>query len=284
MKEVEDQLGCGSCWAFAASTVLRAHAELYQTDRRFSQQQIVSCTPNPMQCGGEGGCKGATIELAMDYVARSGCATAEELPYGGIDGTCPSSMLAVARDTSSGHAFGGLQFGMTGFQKLPENRLEPLLQALTEQGPVGVSLATGFRWNIYYRGIMRACGRDAVIDHAVALVGYGQQAATKYWLIQNSWGPEWGEGGFVRLHRQDHDKEAAYCGTDSRPEVGSGCVGGPKEVRVCGSCGILYDAVVPTFQLSRTGWWSHNRQNNASMQEWSSTRRKHLLRAHAPGK
>lgn len=282
MKHVEDQGGCGSCWAFAAATVLRAHSELYQKDRHFSQQQIVSCTPNPRQCGGEGGCKGATIELAMDYVAKAGCSTVRDMPYTGTDGTCPHSMLSLEGSEMSGHG-GGAQFGMTGFQKLPENKLEPLLQALTERGPVGISLATGFKWNIYRHGIMNACQKDAVIDHAVTLVGYGQQAGTKYWQIQNSWGPSWGEGGFVRLQRHDHEKEAAYCGIDSKPEVGSGCEGGPSKVKVCGTCGILYDAVVPTFELSTTGWWAVTGNRTGMALRQNSTHLRHL-RAHAPGK
>jgi cathepsin L len=62
MQDVRDQGSCGSCWAFASATVLRAHSELYQVDRNFSQQQLVDCTPNPRHCGGDGGCKGATSE------------------------------------------------------------------------------------------------------------------------------------------------------------------------------------------------------------------------------
>jgi cathepsin L len=277
--EIEDQGGCGSCWAFAASTVLRAHSELFQTDRRFSQQQIVACTPNPKQCGGEGGCKGATIELAMNYVSKNGCVTAKELPYAETDDTCPTSMIDLG-GSSKIHDNGGLRLGMTGFQKLPENELMPLLLALTEQGPVGVSLATSSGWNSYDRGIMDGCQPDALIDHAVTLVGYGQDDGVKYWQIQNSWGKDWGEGGFVRLARHDNQKEATYCGIDTKPEIGSGCLGGPSKVRVCGTCGILYDTVVPTFELSSTGWWSTTGNRTPSLLEHNVTRPRRLLRAH----
>jgi len=37
------------------------------------------------------------------------------------------------------------------------------------------------------------------------------------------------------------------CDWDENPQDGSGCDGGPERVWVCGTCGILYDVVVPHF-------------------------------------
>jgi len=153
---------------------------------------------------------------------------------------------------------GGLHFGMTGYRRLPENQLEPLLFALYEQGPVAVSIAAGYAWNFYQSGILDTCSQDAVIDHAVALVGYGVSGSDKYWQLQNSWGKDWGEKGFIRILRHDHSEESKFCGWDREPLVGSGCKGGPPEVYVCGHCGIMYDMVIPTFELSKGSWWYRN--------------------------
>ena len=71
-----------------------------------------------------------------------------------------------------------------GFQPLPTNKLQPLMEAVTTKGPVVVSIDAG-GWNAYGGGIYvgsgvsegksaeDACEKDAVVNHAVVLIGYG---------------------------------------------------------------------------------------------------------------
>merc|ERR1719450_2095156 len=110
MKDVVDQGGCGSCWAVSSASVLRAHMQLYQKDRKLSAQQMVSCTPNPRECGGKGGCSGATAELAMDWVLHHGLANEEDVPYLAADSKC------TAPNTTDQTQLAATNFGMTGWE------------------------------------------------------------------------------------------------------------------------------------------------------------------------
>jgi cathepsin L len=264
-----DQGGCGSCWAIASAVLLEAHSEIHSAEgksRTFSAQELVSCVPNPKHCGGTGGCEGATIELAMDWVIKHGLADDVAVPYMGQDGECladkqpeGASLLQIREHASTrsstmpleetiggavASSMPGSKFGMKSWERLPENEYPALLRAL-QDGPVGISVA-GSNWFDYSSGIFDSCTKDTIIDHAVVLIGYGKEdGGDGYWLIKNSWGPEWGENGLMRLMRRNGEEEGKWCGVDRQPQLGSGCDGGPSEVKVCGTCGILYDTVVP---------------------------------------
>jgi len=231
------QGGCGSCWAVAAAGALEMHAELHKkvsTPRRLSFSQLLDCTPNPKHCGGDGGCSGATAELAFQYVKEHGIAYEDDYKDAEIDGKCRQPTAALQT---------------RGFVKLPENQLLPLLSALSEKGPAVVSVDAE-AWTVYDGGVFNGCNQDATINHAVLLVGYGEDPKHgKYWLIRNSWGADWGEGGYMRLQRHEGDEANnglnGYCGVDHDPKVGVGCRGGPPSLPVCGMCGILSDSSYP---------------------------------------
>jgi cathepsin L len=239
LQAVKSQGGCGSCWAIAAVNILEAATEIHSKQRTFSAQEIVSCVPNPKECGGQGGCRGATVELAVDWVMKFGNFEEYQAPYVGADLPCQSDFKTAL---SSHQNNAGSSFGMIGWETLPENKYEPLLRALFEKGPTAVSV-DATPWHMYENGIFDGCAPDAVINHAVAAIGYGEdQKGVKYWHIQNSWGKRWGEGGTIRMLRRDNDDQ--NCGIDRQPELGTGCKGGPSQVTVCGMCGVLYDSVV----------------------------------------
>jgi len=225
--------------------------------RSFSAQQILECTPNPNECGGKGGCQGATVELGMDYILKHGIATDDEVPYKGQDAKCSAKALATV-PAAGGNEFtvlagtspaenAGAAFGFVGYHMLERNKDQPLAEAVAKYGPVAISVSANENWMSYSSGIFHGCTKDSVINHAVTLFGYGTDSKLnnkKYWLIRNSWGTSFGENGFVRMLRTQG------CGTDNNNQEGTGCKGDTKTVEVCGMCGMLYDSVVPYFRGS----------------------------------
>ena len=93
---------------------------------------------------------------------------------------------------------------------------EYLAAFVAEHGPVSISLdAMTQLWWSYKGGVMTGCCNSAP-DHAVLIVGFGKDAKTNldYWLIKNSWGSSWGEGGYLRLQRGTNE-----CNLLSQPVI-----------------------------------------------------------------
>eukprot|EP01033_Poteriospumella_lacustris_P013369 gene13369-9573_t len=233
---VKDQGYCGSCWAFAATAVIESHVAI-STGLLFdlSPQQIAMCSPNPNNCGGSGGCNGATAEIAFDYVAKSDGLFEEfqysYLAYYGENSACniPDRAHPVAT--------------IEDFVKLPENNYTALMNAIANVGPVAVSVDAS-NWSGYHGGIFNGCNqKNPDIDHAVVLMGYGEDNGQKYWLVRNSWSASWGEQGYIRVAR--FDEEEQLCGTDITPHDGNACDGQDEPQTVCGTCGILFDSSYP---------------------------------------
>jgi len=236
LSDVKNQGGCGSCWAFSATESIEAdiaiEAGIDAPD--LAPQQFVDCAPNPEQCGGTGGCQGATAEIAFNYtIAAGGQEEADVYKYTAHTDTCKFDKLPKPKYT------------ITKYTKLPINQYDPLIAAVNQQ-PVSISVDAS-RWSMYEKGVYTGCPHGSIatvdIDHAVQLVGYGTDDKP-YFTVRNSWGPTWGEEGFIRIDATS--AKAGTCYNDPTPGDGNGCKGGPKKMTVCGACGILSDSSYPT--------------------------------------
>lgn len=233
---VKDQGSCGSCWAFASTSVMESHvAKATGLLFDLSVTQMTACAPNPDSCGGTGGCQGSTAELAFDYAASSsGFLQEYQYPYANYYGVNSNCSLPSTSTVA----------GITGYVKLPENNYQALMNAVAKLGPIAVSVDAS-AWGSYSGGIFDGCNQENPdIDHAVVLVGYGEEDGQKYWLVRNSWSPLWGEKGYIRLARSDD--EQAKCGADVTPASGTACAADLSPQKVCGTCGIIFDSAYPT--------------------------------------
>jgi cathepsin L len=234
---VKDQGRCGSCWSFAAAETLESyHAIAHQQLAVLSEQQILDCTPNPQHCGGTGGCGGGTVELAYAQIKVTGGLASEwTYPYNSYYGDANQCNVSRIKPVAK----------VVSYVNLPPNEYAPVIAQLATGGPLAISVDAS-SWFQYESGVYNGCNQtNPDLDHAVQLVGYGTDSTLgDYWLVRNSWSPTWGEQGYIRLARSS----TVTCGTDLTPDDGDGCTGGPPTETVCGTCGVLYDAVYPVVK------------------------------------
>ncbi|GFP88437.1 thiol protease sen102 [Phtheirospermum japonicum] len=148
----------------------------------LSEQELIDCNRRNQ------GCSGGDYEYAFDYISKYGITSLAKYPYTGKAGKCKYRSKSP-------------RVYILGRQGVPRNNERALLIAVATR-PVSVLIdATSIEFQLYKRGVFRGrCGRD--LKHAVTIVGYGKTSnGIRYWLVKNSWGAGWGEGGYIRMLR-----------------------------------------------------------------------------------
>nr|KAF6324339.1 cathepsin W [Myotis myotis] len=167
-----------------------------------SVQELLDCG----RCGD--GCSGGFIwDAFITVLNNSGLASEKDYPFqGAVRAKCQAKKhkkVAWIQD----------------FIMLSDNE-QRIAQYLATEGPITVTINKKLLQQ-YKNGVIKAtrttCDPQNV-DHVVLLVGFGKtksvegrqakdvsghshRRSTPYWILKNSWGANWGEKGYFRLHR-----------------------------------------------------------------------------------
>jgi len=188
--EVKNQGMCGSCWAFSATGSLEGQ-HVRQTGQlvSLSEQNLVDCSKKY----GNEGCNGGIMDNAFQYI-KDNRGIDKELTY-------PYKAKTGRKCLFKRNDVGATD---TGFFDVAEGDEEKLKVAVATQGPVSVAIDAGHRtFQLYTHGVYfeKECDPES-LDHGVLVVGYGTDPEQgDYWIVKNSWGPHWGEKGYIRMAR-----------------------------------------------------------------------------------
>jgi cathepsin L len=93
----------------------------------------------------------------------------------------------------------------SGYVDITSQSEDALKEAVATIGPISVAIdATQDKFMLYKSGVFidPTCNNQPDnLDHGVLVVGYGTENDKDYWIVKNSWGSHWGEGGYIRMAR-----------------------------------------------------------------------------------
>ncbi|CAG2120402.1 unnamed protein product [Medioppia subpectinata] len=189
------------------------------------KQQVELSGEDMVACSGAGGCGGGWPASAYGYYIRSGLVsgglydshegcqpytiascehyiTGQRPPcHKHYDPTpkCQHSCVDGYNGTyQSDKHYGSKQYSFS-------NRNRDVQADIMTNGPV-VAVFTVYEDFLQYKsGVYKHLTGDVAGLHAVKIIGWGVESGVDYWLVANSWNPDWGNKGYFKIAR-GHDE------------------------------------------------------------------------------
>jgi cathepsin B len=188
------QTTCGSSYALTVSQTISERNCISSKDHKLvnlSAQELLSCDVSNQ------GCKGGYINNALDYIRTKGIVDETCFPYkADSDNTkCESMCSNPTRERIDGYC---ILFGE-----------EDIKREIFKNGPVVAVTQVYVDFLTYKSGIYTKSDDIAKFSgfQSVKIIGWGIESGSesepnkgnKYWIVENTWGAEWGDNGVAKI-------------------------------------------------------------------------------------
>jgi cathepsin C len=208
--EIRNQRSCGSCYAMASVSAMEARIRIASKNKHqpsLSAQHILSCSQTNQ------GCEGGYPYLVGKFAKEQGIVEENDFSYTASDSTCKDTGSSK-RWWAKGYEYVGGFYGSCN--------AEAMMEEIHKNGPIMAAFQAPSSLFYYKSGIYhgpsprseeqlssvhnsKTVHKWQATNHAVVIVGWGEENNKKYWIVKNTWGPTWGENGYFRIVRGSND-------------------------------------------------------------------------------
>lgn len=230
---VMDQGACGSCWSFSSSGVFGDRIKIASegrdmpADDAISQYHVAACMKctNSTNTVCKSVCSGHYMDEVLEFMKKKGAYSTKAINSHTNNGTQYICFKPTpgqeARLYKASNAYRVNPYDISEISSNSEKRASneySIMHDIFTHGPVTATIKvfdpvspSDIHRNLYLyeKGIYgtnwgKTDPKETDGYHAIAIIGWGEESGTKYWLIRNSWGPEWGQSGYGKVLRGEN--------------------------------------------------------------------------------
>jgi len=208
---IVDQGVCQSCWAMSSAAVLADRfCVANQSKGTLSPQYMVYCGKHSFGCSGQ-----MLTPDIWSQLINEGTVSEQCIPFAGRNGKCPT--LCYDNSNITDDKIYRAKSVVVPWDSAADARVKAIQTEIMQRGPVQAIFLT-YTDIVQFVGGVYQRTKDGVFfsSHAVRIIGWGTtDDGIDYWLIANSWGVLWGEGGVFKMRRGTNEcniEEAVIAG------------------------------------------------------------------------
>ena len=195
---------CGSCYSFGAAAAAEGTYNVatgsYDSNvADFSEAYIAWCLSKmPAYSSHFSGCNGADYDyMELQALVDVGICDESYYPY-----------TTTATQDCPAAATNAPKTKFASWNRVPCLDTDAIKTAIMTYGVVDAAVYVSTAFQNYTGGVFSdastSCNGspcyNTTTNHAISLVGWGNDATYgDYWILRNSWGSSWGEGGYMRI-------------------------------------------------------------------------------------